>query len=95
MYAIRSYYGLAHGQADSSLLQINIQDPDGHIISYRDDIHWVLHKAITKLGNMHETIILDSDIDKGTKVDHVAYGTLQFHTWRQVLDLKHIGAENR
>ncbi|MNF11688.1 hypothetical protein D3C80_2129530 [compost metagenome] len=55
----------------------------------------MLDEAAAELGNMYQPIVLDADIDEGAEIDYIADGSLHLHAGNQVLDLQHIGAEDR
>src|SRR5436853_7148856 len=43
---------------------------------------------------MHQTIVLDTNIYKGSEVHHIAYCPLQNHTWLQIFNFQHIMSQN-
>ena len=42
---------------------------------------------------MDHAVLFDADVDEGAEVDDVADGTLQFHSWLQVLHRQYILAQ--
>ena len=55
----------------------------------------MLDKLVAHLRNMHQSVLMNANIDKRTKINDVAHGSFQNHPRRQVFDLKHIAAQNR
>ena len=47
----------------------------------------ILYVLIGQLADMHQTAVLETDIDKGAKIDDVQHRTGQFHRGRQVIKL--------
>ena len=66
-------------------LGIDFEDAHLHDLADSDNRQWVFDEAVGKLGNMDKAILLDAYIYKGSKVYHIAHGTLQDHAGLQVL----------
>src|SRR5436305_1343750 len=82
-----------HAQLHPSALHINAQDAHLHDLPDGDDRERVTHVAVGKLGDMHQAILLDTDIDEGAKVHHVAHRPLQEHAGLKVFHLEHVVAQ--
>src|SRR6266567_980723 len=82
-----------HAQLHPSALHIHVQHAHLHDLPDGDDRERVAHVAVGKLGDMHQAILLDADIDEGAKVHHVAHHPLQEHAGLQVFHLEHIVAQ--
>ena len=54
----------------------------------------MLDVSFGHLGNMHQPVLMDADIDKCAEINNVAHRTLQYHARRQVFHLKHIGTKD-
>ncbi len=54
-----------------------------------------LDVPIGQLADMHETRILQADIDESAEIDHVQDRPLELHSGAQVLDLQDPLLENR
>ena len=42
----------------------------------------MLDKAVTHLRDMYQTILMDPDIHKGTEINDISHGSLQYHARR-------------
>src|SRR2546427_10326291 len=82
-----------HAQLHSSALHINVQHAHLHNLPDGDDRERVAHVAVGKLGDMHQAILLDTDIDEGAKVHHVTHRSLQEHAGLQVFQLENVVAQ--
>ncbi len=51
--------------------------------------------VVGHLGDMHQTILLDTNIYERAEVYHVAHRSLQHHARLQVFHLENIVAQNR
>src|SRR5437588_1931673 len=84
---------ILHAQLHPSPLHINTQHAYLHNLPDGDDRERVAHVAVGKLGDMHQAILLDTDIDESAKVHHVAHRPLQEHAGLQVFHLEHVVAQ--
>ena len=64
-------------------------------IANLDHFTGMTQAAITDLGNMDETILMNTDIHKHAKVDNVAHRTGQFHAGDQILHFQNVLTEDR
>ena len=55
----------------------------------------MLHVAVGNLRNVDEAVLVDADIDKCPKVNHISHRTLENHAGLEVRDIHDIAAENR
>ena len=65
-----------HGQSDSLLWYIYRKHLYIHYISHADSLQGMLNKAVRNLGNMNQTILMDTDIYKHSKINDIADGSL-------------------
>jgi len=65
-------FDIPHGEADALALFIHIQHGDFDHIAHRHHLGGVLDELITDLGDMHQTVLMDTDIHKHTEVDDIA-----------------------
>ena len=49
--------------------------------------------AIGNFGNVHQTVLVDTDINEDTKINDVSYSARQFHSGFQILDIQYILAK--
>src|SRR5699024_6966473 len=71
---------LNHRKCNSSSFFIYLMNPNSHYITNCNDIHWVLHKSVSKFGNMNKPILSDTNINKCSKIYYITYSPLHFHT---------------
>src|SRR5579871_1640399 len=83
-----------HTQLYPPALRIYADHAHLHDLPNSDDRERVAHEAIGKLGDMHQAILLDADIDERAEVYHVAHGSLQDHAGREVFYLQHVVAQD-
>ena len=76
-----------HGEADPVSCKVHTQDPDLYDIADLQDISRVLDIFFADLCDMHQTILMHADIDKGAEIHHVSNRSGQFHTDGQILDI--------
>ena len=50
---------------------------------------------LTHLRNMHQSILMHSDIYESSKINHISHCTLKDHTLFQILHIKYIRPQNR
>ena len=43
---------------------------------------------------MYQTILMDPDIHKGTEINDISHGSLQYHARSQIFDLEHVTAQD-
>ena len=52
------------------------------------------YKAVTELGNVDQSVLMNPDVHKGPEVDHVAHGAGEDHAGLQILHLQDIRTED-
>ena len=72
------------------MLQINFWYPHGNQIPNRNDLTWVVNEALTHLRDMDKSILMDTDIHKGTKVHNISDSPFKFLSDWQVFEFKNI-----
>lgn len=83
-----------HCKLNPLLFHIHTQNFHFHDIPDADDFQWMLDKAVTHLRDMYQTILMDSDIHKGTEINDISHGSLQYHARSQIFDLEHVTAQD-
>jgi hypothetical protein len=63
---------LFHAQANAAAIQIDLDDFDGHYVAHADHLEGVLDVAVGQLADVHQAILLDTDIHEGTESNHIA-----------------------
>ena len=54
----------------------------------------MLDELLTHLGNMHKSVLMHSDIHKGTKIDYITDSSFQNHALLQILDIKNVSTKD-
>ena len=65
-----------HCKLDPFLGKIHAHNLNRYDVTDADDILWMLDEFIGHLGDMYQTILMNTDVDKCTKIDYVADGSL-------------------
>src|SRR5436190_2250098 len=52
-----------HRQGDLILVEPDLQDPHGDAVARTHDFTRVLHEPIGQLGDVHEPVLMDADVD--------------------------------
>jgi hypothetical protein len=79
---------LDHRQRNTLALVIDSHDPDVHHVADTHHVVRTLHITIGKLANVHQTRILETNIDERSEVNDIKNSPLQLHTRTQVFDLQ-------
>ena len=46
--------------------------------------------SVTDLGDVHKSVLMHADVNKGPEVDHIAHGACELHTLSEILNVHHI-----
>jgi len=76
------------------LLHIHRDDLYLYNIAHLQHLCGVLDKAIADLGDMDQTIIMDTDINKSTEIDYISHRPLQNHPLFEIFQGQYIGFQN-
>jgi hypothetical protein len=79
---------LDHRQRDPLALVIDSHHPDVHHVADAHHVVRALHITIGKLANVHQTRILETNIDKRSEVNHIENRPLQLHARAQIFNLQ-------
>ena len=71
-------------------LFIYLQHDDLHHISHLYGFAGMAESAVADLGNVDQTVLMDANIHKHTKVDDIPNGTGEYHARLQILHFQHI-----
>ena len=55
----------------------------------------MLHKSIRELRDMHESILVHTDIDERTEIHDISNRSLKLHLRLQIIEIEHIRAKHR
>lgn len=56
----------------------------------RNDLGRIGYKTVTKLRNVYEPVFMQSEVDKTPECSDVVNDTVEFHAYREVLDIAHL-----
>ena len=62
-----------HGERDTVTTPVDLQHLDTHVLMEPCHFVGIFDKSIGQLGDVDEAILMDTDVDKGTKVGNVGY----------------------
>ena len=65
---------------------VDFDNADTDVLMEFDYISGMGNATIGHLGDMYKTILMDPDVDKGTKVSNVGDDARQFHAFNEVVD---------
>src|SRR6266446_2419948 len=78
-----------HCQRDPTALRVDLQHFDTDDIAGLRDLAWVLDVSIGHRGDVHQPVLVDPHIDKGTERGDVRHDTFENHAGLQILELFH------
>jgi len=84
-----------HCQRDPTAFWIDLQHLDTNNIAGLRDVAWILHISIGHRGDVHQPVLMDPHINKGTERGDVGHDTFENHTGLQILELFHSLTEAR
>src|SRR5690606_12223802 len=84
-----------HRQVNALPLDIDRDDAHAHAIPDADDVAGVLYESVRKLGDVHQAVLMDPDVDECTEGDDVRHRPLERHSLLQVGDLVDVVTEGR
>ena len=73
-----------HSETDALSLDIDREDLDLYDISYGKDLAGMLDVAVTDLGDVNETVLVDSDVYECAEIYNVAYSSREDHIGLEV-----------
>ncbi len=73
-----------HGERDTVATTVDLQHLDAHVLMELYHFVGIFDKSVGQLGDVDEPILMDTDVDKGTKVGNVGYDSRQFHACYKV-----------
>ncbi len=82
-----------HAQSDAISTIIDLNHLYTDVLVQPDDTCGIGNKFIGKLGNMDESVLMNTDVHKGTKIGDVGDNTRQFHAFFKVVDAMHVLVE--
>ena len=65
---------------------VNLNHPDFYMLMELDHVEWMGDTTVRHLGDMHQTILMDADIDEGTEVGDIGDDTRQYHSFFEIVD---------
>lgn len=86
MYLI--WFSALPAQSDASSCRVNFQNGDFDDLSGCDNFSWIFDEVISQLRDVNESILMDSDINKGAEFCDVCDDTFEFHTGLEVFEFR-------
>src|SRR5690606_29871416 len=83
------------GECDALTLHVDLEDLHPHDVTGLDDVVRVLDELVRHRGHVHQTVLVDADVDEGAEGRHVGDDAFQAHAGNQVADLFYAVAEGR
>ena len=83
-----------HGQANAVALFIHTKNNDFYDVADLHSFAGMAESAVGYFGNMHQTILMDTDIHENTEINDVTNCTGQLHALFQVFHFQNILAQN-
>src|SRR5688572_16930500 len=75
-----------HGQTNSLARNVNFNHRNFNLLLDRYNFFWVFYKLVREVADMHQPVLMDTNIDKGTESRHIRHDTGQRHAYLQVTD---------
>ena len=60
---------------------VNLNDANGDVLMELHHIRGMGNAAVCHLGDMYQAVLMDTDIDEGTKIGDVGYDAWQDHSF--------------
>ena len=83
-----------HTESDSLLFDVNAQHLDGYDVSERHYVGGMLYEFVGKLGYVHKTVLMHTDINERAKIYNVSDRTREHHIGLQILNSEDIVAKD-
>ena len=77
------------------LFNVNVLDTNLDYVACLEHLGGMLDKLIAHLGDMKQTVVVNTDINEATEVNNVSYSTLKLHIGLKVVDVENVGGKNR
>ena len=77
----------SHAESNPLTRRINFQNRYANDISGLHDIMRIFDEFVCKLADVHQAVLMHSDIDKGPKCSNIRHGSFQLHSWLEIRDL--------
>ena len=79
-----------HGKRNALTGDVNVQHAHFDDIAHLHHLTRILHKAVGEFGNVHQTVLMHTDVDKGPEGCDVRHRAFQFHPRRQIRQRMHV-----
>ena len=77
---------VAHREGDAAAFHVDAGDNDADVL-VDVDLAGGGQSALGHLGDVHEAVLVDAQVDEGAKLCHVGHDAVQLHALAQVLDV--------
>ena len=79
------------GKSDAALLGVYVLDTNLNNVTGLEEIGGVLDKSVGHLGDVEQTVMVNTDVNEATEVNYVSDSTLELHIGLQVIDVENVG----
>ena len=80
------YIAAFHGEGDAMAAEVNVEDADGDVLVEVDDVAGMGDAAVGHLGDVHQTVLMDAEVDEGSEIGDVGDDAGQNHPLMKVVD---------
>ena len=89
----RLFLHALHAQRDALATEVDANDADADMLMQADNLSGVGDVTVGQLGNVDESVLMNTDIDEGSEVGDVGDDARQLHAFAQVVNGLHAGVE--
>ena len=82
-----------HTKGYALTTKVYTDDSDANMLMKMNNLGGIADIAVRQLGNMHQTVLMDSDIDEGTKIGYICHYTWQLHPLMKIFKRLYTGIE--
>ena len=76
------------------LLHVDVLDEHLDNVTNGEQVGGMLYESVGHLGNVEESVVVNSDINKASEINNVTDGALKLHTGLKIGDLENVGGED-
>ena len=77
---------ILHTQCDTFATHIDFDDTGADVLMKADDLCGVGDEAVGELGDVDESVLMDTDVDEGSEVGDVCHDAREFHSYDEVVE---------
>jgi len=84
--SVRQVVGKSHAQGDPLARQVDLENLDLDHVAGLDHAARVLDEAVGDRRDMYQSVLMDTDVDKGAEVGDIGHHSFENHSHLQILD---------